>query len=112
MGGPATTGTSYASTTNISLPFPFVFFTGSLHSDIVHYIVKVLSEVRVPRSKEPFKWANKLTFSCRKQTGLFKFIMIKCLRQCFSLLGNTFIKGLKGSPCTTVQKELLSKRIR
>lgn len=44
MGSPATTGTSYTSITNISVPFTFVFFAGSLNFDIVHYIVKVPSE--------------------------------------------------------------------
>lgn len=51
-----------------------------MHSDIVHYTVKVPIEIMVPGPKEPFKCDNKPTFSHRQQKGLFNLSMIKCLR--------------------------------
>lgn len=71
MGGPATTGTPYTSITNIKSSFSFCLLY-RLHSDIVHCIIKVPSEVRAPGSKEPFKCANKSTVSCSKQKDLFQ----------------------------------------
>lgn len=91
MGSPATTSTSYTSITNISVPFTFVFFTGSVNFDIVHYIVKVPSE----QGRLVLKDRLQSTFICRKEKGLLKCTTIKCLRKCFSLLGNTFRNRLQ-----------------
>lgn len=109
MGGPATTSTSNTAITSISLPFSLDFFTDTLHSAVEHHAVKVVSEVRESHSEEPC--GNKLTFISGKQKGLFKFTMIKYPQKCFSFLGNTSINRLKRSPCTSIQKELLSKQI-
>lgn len=75
MGGPATASTSHTTITNISLPFPLVFSTDTLHSATRHHTVKAAGEVRESHSEEP--GANKSTLSCGKQKGLFKFTMIK-----------------------------------